>query len=169
MKKLLGTFVLVLVDMTAYSQSGHGVMINGIEWATHNVGDVGEFVTNPQDYGNYYTYDEAQTVCPSGWRVPTQQEFESLIKSGREWAKMGDVVGCLFGSDNNTIFLPLAGQRDYVRGKLERQKEFGYYWCKSNYGGMEHYLFLDLGRRVTASYLLTIETGCTIRCVRITE
>jgi len=28
-----------------------GVVINGVKWATRNVGSTGTFVTNPQDYG----------------------------------------------------------------------------------------------------------------------
>ena len=41
---------------------------NGVKWATRNVGEKGKFVSSPKKNGNLYTWDEAQTVCPSGWR-----------------------------------------------------------------------------------------------------
>lgn len=114
---------------------------------------------------------EAQTACPSGWRTPTRQEFESLIKSGREWVKMRGVIGCLFGSENNTIFLPLAGCRDYLSGALERQSEYGYYWSATehNPNSTGNYLYLELGLRITASYVLNFSMGCPVRCVRCTD
>jgi len=56
------------------------VEINGIIWATSNVG-----ANNPEDSGNYYTWDEAQNACPSGWRLPTRDEFVSLINTDSKW------------------------------------------------------------------------------------
>lgn len=29
-------------------------------------------------YGRYYTYEEAVTACPAGWRLPTQAEWDAL-------------------------------------------------------------------------------------------
>lgn len=30
-------------------------------------------------FGRYYTWEEAQTACPDGWRLPTAQEFDSIL------------------------------------------------------------------------------------------
>lgn len=32
-------------------------------------------------FGRYYTWEEAQTACPDGWRLPTAQEFDSILGS----------------------------------------------------------------------------------------
>lgn len=41
-------------------------------------------------FGRYYTWEEAQTACPDGWRLPTASEFdEKLGESAGEW--MADV------------------------------------------------------------------------------
>jgi len=32
-------------------------------------------------FGNYYTWEEAKTACPPGWRLPTDAEWVSLAKS----------------------------------------------------------------------------------------
>jgi len=59
-----------------------GVVINGVKWATRNVGSTGTFVTTTEDYGNYYTWEQAKTACPKGWRLPTDTELELLINYG---------------------------------------------------------------------------------------
>ena len=30
-------------------------------------------------YGRFYTYEDAQTACPAGWRLPTKQELDTLV------------------------------------------------------------------------------------------
>ena len=88
-----------------------GVAINGVIWATRNVGAKGTFVNNPQDYGNYYTWEEAKNVCPRGWRLPTKDEFERLRVAPNQWTTINGVNGQEFGTLPNTIFLPAAGYR----------------------------------------------------------
>ena len=100
-----------------------GVEINGIIWATTNVG-----ANNPEDFGNYYTWYEAQNACPAGWRLPTREEFGSLINTGSEWIAINNVTGRRFGSGNNTIFLPASGWRCAIDGVLGNVGTNGYYW-----------------------------------------
>ncbi len=107
------------------------VLINGVKWATCNVGKRGTFVSNPEDYGNYYTGGEAKTVCPSGWRLPTAQEQELLISSGSIWTTQNGVNGRLFGANTNTIFLPAAGVR-YIDGSLNYADMKGSYLNSKN-------------------------------------
>ena len=90
---------------------GIGVMINGVTWATSNIGESGSFVARPEDAGELYDFDAAQTVCPAGWHTPTIAEFDKLIASGYEWITINDVGGVRFGSGNNTVFFPYAGFR----------------------------------------------------------
>jgi len=81
-----------------------GVVINGITWATRNVSSTGTFVNNPENYGGYYQWNKKDTAnfllhnayfassfskatswssandpCPTGWRVPTIDEFQTLL------------------------------------------------------------------------------------------
>jgi len=65
------------------------VNINGVTWATSNISEQpGTFVSSRTEYGGYYTFDEAQKVCPSGFHVPTKKELETLFdedKVSNEW------------------------------------------------------------------------------------
>jgi len=107
-------------------------IINGIKWATRNVGTTPKtFTTNPEDYGGYYDWNEAQTVCPDGWRLPTKSEIESLITAGSTWTPQGNKDGRRFGDVNSNIFLPAAGQRR--DGSLDYVGQLGEYQSVSVY------------------------------------
>ena len=94
MKKILFismTFAFANATMAQNtSTSDEGVEINGIIWATRNVDAPNTFVDKPEDYGNYYLWEEAKNVCPSDWRLPTQSELEDLISNGSIWTMQND-------------------------------------------------------------------------------
>ena len=48
-------------------------VIDGVVWATNNVGSSDFF-----NDGDRFTFSEAQSACPSGWRLPTKAELEAL-------------------------------------------------------------------------------------------
>ena len=108
-----------------------------VKWATCNVG-----ATSPEDYGNYYawgetspktsyteansktrgksmgdiggdsSYDAATANWGSGWRLPTESEFQELIdKCTWTWTTRNGVNGYEVKSkkNGNSIFLPAAG------------------------------------------------------------
>jgi len=72
------------------------------------------------------TWEKANDPCPPGWRVPTMTELQSLVNAGSERITLNDVIGRMFGSDDNIIFLPAAGNRYYLNGKLNIS-EYGDY------------------------------------------
>lgn len=36
---------------------------------------------NCSEYGRFYTYEEARAVCPDGWRLPTESDFNELVEN----------------------------------------------------------------------------------------
>jgi uncharacterized protein (TIGR02145 family) len=113
------------------------VEIDGVKWATRNVGAPGTFVENPEDYGEYYaqeignlyTDNLVQNACPTGYRLPTANEFSSLESAPSEWVSRNGVAGRVFGTALNTIFLPAAGALNWYHG-LEHE-EAGWYWSST--------------------------------------
>ena len=111
------------------------VELAGINWATHNLG-----AERPELYGNLYSWIyEARTIQDSligtGWRLPTKNEFQTLIDSC-EWTHITTPLVMEYGwyvegyevkdpKNGNMIFLPEAGKlypgRDVEWGD-------GYYW-----------------------------------------
>jgi len=97
-----------------------GVEINGVTWATRNVGAFGTFASNHfDDYGKYYQFnypigfpstnpnylvvrrpsefgyfefdwDLANDPSPEGWRIPTIDEMDALYQSGHRWVDKED-------------------------------------------------------------------------------
>lgn len=87
------------------------ITVNGTTWATTNI----EAQRSLGGLGIHYDYETAKTVCPYGWRLPTEQDFRNLASAGFIWTTINGVNGYLFGKrDNNIIFLPDTGTgRDY--------------------------------------------------------
>lgn len=91
-----------------------GITINGITWATKNVGNFGTFADMSSDFGKYYQFNRrvAYSIAnnsvtpkwntaanqegvsvweyindpsPEGWRMPTTGELINLSESGHHW------------------------------------------------------------------------------------
>lgn len=147
-----------------------GVNINGVIWAVNNVGGSG--------YGKLLNFDEAQGVCPVGWRLPTKDEFQSLINSGSYWTQVDGMYGRIFGQGNNTIFLPAGGYYGFS-GSSNKQGAIGNYhtssytlgWTSNGKGGnlyqSRRYDFLEFDDTNTEmTWASGKYNGRCVRCVR---
>ena len=89
---------------------------------------------NPNWKGNRAsTWESTNNVCPTGWRIPTLEEQKSLLNSGSEQTTLNGVRGRIFGSGDNTIFLPATGYRNSDNGRLSDGSNF--YWSSTPYMG----------------------------------
>ena len=107
------------------------------------------------------TWERTNDPCPSGWRVPTRAELESLSRAGSTWiTTRRGVSGLLFGTTPNQLFLPAAGLHSFEFEGFDGVG--GYYWSSSAYS--THYgwflCFSDGYVRPTHRYL-----GLSVRCV----
>ncbi len=155
-----------------------GVTIGGVTWATSNVGAKGKFVKNPWDTGRYYSFDDAQSACPAGWRTPSAMEFEALITAGSEWTTENKVNGRRFGKGENTIFLPAVGGHYTYQKELSDVGGSGYYWSSIPYSDdldynrhLEHNSDLAYDLRFSAGsahliYHNNRSFGFPVRCVK---
>lgn len=157
----------LLAAGSSWAQSSDGVTIGGVTWARTNVGDAGEFVPNPEDYGGYFTFAEAQEACPDGWRTPTKEELESLTEADGKWMSVNSVDGNKYGGEDNWIFLPAAGYRSAVNNTLYHQSFVGYYWSSLPDGNRAY--SLSFREDVVVGYVGTGSRGrdLSLRCVRL--
>jgi len=125
-------------DPSVYDE---GVVINGVKWATRNVGAFGKFAAAPESSGMFYqwnrkvaypatgdvseiwddsspnsNWDVANDPSPLGWHVPTKTDFDKLLDVSKvdfAWTTENGVFGGLFTDkiSYNSIFLPAAGMR----------------------------------------------------------
>ena len=102
------TLLLAILIPSYLAKTGSkSVRIGHILIAANNVGS-----------GDYYTYDEAQTICPSGWRLPNYREVD-LIRS-----KLIDTIGSAYLKDGSggRCYFPYSGSSKHP------EYDFGYYW-----------------------------------------
>ncbi len=65
----------------------------GLDWMAENLshGPEGGLYENSDAmedvFGRYYTWAEARSACPEGWRLPTEAEWEALCGDGKDAVK----------------------------------------------------------------------------------
>ena len=74
-----------------------GVVINGVKWATRNVGKPGTFVANPEDAGEFYQWNSKKGVATyiATWWNKKKSMFLNptyglIIKTDKAWDKAND-------------------------------------------------------------------------------
>ena len=180
MKKVnifLGVVVVTIVMLSCEKPSitqDDGVFINGVKWATRNVGATGTFVYKSEEYGGLYQWNRKDTAnfllykdyfasafstetywllannpCPQGWRIPTYYEFRTLLDTSKvknEWVEQGGIFGRKFTDLNtkNSIFIPAAGYRGY-NGSAHSAGVCGCYWSCEKYINKNAYYFYFYG------------------------
>ena len=173
---------------SSISNSLEGVVINGIRWATRNVDAPGTFAASPESTGMTFqwnrrqgwsgtdenvsgwdsstptgnTWERENDPCPTGWRVPTQAELQSLSNAGSTWTTLSGVDGRVFGTAPNQIFLPLVGWRNFSSGALN--VSLAYYWSRTQSDSWEAQS-LFFGGGIDMLTTRPRAAGLPIRCV----
>jgi len=140
-----GTFVANSEDAGMFYQWN-----SNVGWTAAGVPSDGTSVWNKYWNGNgAETWETANNVCPTGWHIPTKEEFESLIAAGGKWTAE-PANGYRFGSGDNSVFFPAASLYDYTGGD---------FWSSST-DGTEAYLltFWDDGES-GSSNVSRLDTG----------
>ena len=165
--------------------NGEWVLINGVRWAISNVGIPGFFVSNPEEYGEYYQWNKGTTdflfmddyhnsdyskstswlptndPTPPGYRLPTFVQIESLANETYvkyEWTTFNGVWGGKYTNiaSGKWIFLPAAGYRDGGNdGKLSDVGTKGYYWSCTQNGSVDYAAYMQY---FGSNY--SFQTGC---------
>ena len=72
------------------------VSIAGLDWLCRNIADksAGAPYRNSEEmsdvFGRYYSFEDAQKVCPEGWRLPTDAEWTAVAETYEMAALMGN-------------------------------------------------------------------------------
>jgi len=172
--------------------TSEGAVFGGMAWAKRNVDAVGTFASSPESTGKFYQWNRkkawaatgnvsgwdnstpsgsfwetANDPCPTGWHVPTWDEFSSFVNAVQStWTTQNGVNGTIFGTAPNAIFLPAAGRRMYYSGGLELDEVgvMGNYWCSTPYGNENANVMQIFDWGVDGNAFPRAE-GYTVRCV----
>ncbi|MDE7355581.1 MAG: fibrobacter succinogenes major paralogous domain-containing protein [Rikenellaceae bacterium] len=107
--------------------------------------------------------------CPDGYRLPTKDEFQTLINSstvsrGGGWSS-SDYGYIKFTSGSNSVEFPAVGLRDYSDGSLYDAGTYGRYWSSVAYGSGSAYYLYFLSSNLYVNYDGK-QYGRSVRCVR---
>ena len=131
------------------------------------------------EYGrlyNWYAVDDARSLCPSGWHVPTDGEWTDLenhissqgfsgtegtaLKSTYGWSNSGN------GTDDFGFSALPGGFRDDFGGNFYVAGGYGYWWSSSPSGGNAWYRVLGVNNPdIYRSYYVP-RLGFSVRCLR---
>jgi uncharacterized protein (TIGR02145 family) len=118
------------------------VKIGGVTWMAENLAYTGSGVWyNPpgnaepfHKAGRLYTYDQALTVAPPGWHLPSDAEWTTLVNAVGGEATAGARLKAKSGWDNNGNgmddykFSALPGGYRYTDGTFYYVGSYGYWW-----------------------------------------
>ncbi|WP_406538503.1 fibrobacter succinogenes major paralogous domain-containing protein [Fibrobacter sp.] len=177
-------------------QSYDVVKIGDLTWMVENLNYETETSACPDGdsrnckrMGRLYTWADAKTVCPEGWRLPTSADFAELIsvasgddarplagaalKSSDGWFKKGN------GSDALGFKALPAGYRGAVLktddgtvtgGKFDGIGGYAYFWSADedaeNPESNAFYLFLSFSSDAASLNAFAKEDYRSVRCVR---
>ncbi len=148
MKHIFPIAIFLILGFAGFCQEAVDLGLS-VKWTTCNVG-----ANTPEEYGNYYTFEETQELSNSNWRVPTIEEMEELVKNcDYKWTTQNGVNGGLFTSkiNGNSIFLPAAG--DHIGLDVYGVGSLGNYWSLSaNDGDNAYYLEFSREYAIMDSY-----------------
>ena len=118
---------------------------------------------NCEKYGRLYDWDAAQTVCPSPWRLSSNDDWQNMIEGSG-----GDVGRKLkskeWGGWDNYGFTALPGGFTKAQGFSEIT-ERGYWWTSDVSGSYGKYKYISTDRDNVAHSEYSKSMGLSVRCV----
>jgi uncharacterized protein (TIGR02145 family) len=136
--------------------------------------------SNKELYGGLYNWNAVKTgnLCPSGWHVPTDEEWTILTDylggisvAGGKLKEAGNAhwLEPNVGATNETGFTALPGGCRYITGVFDCVGSHCYWWSSSPYTLTSNAAFL---RAITwdsngvEPSTADLNFGCSIRCVK---
>jgi len=101
-------------------------------------------------YGSLYNWDDAQNVCPNGWRLPTKEEWKEMVNVAKGNSNEGFVVD-----------YDIYGSRTFWTASESNK-------TKANYVYMNHFYWVQNANK-TARVYFDVENknkNYSVRCVR---
>ena len=131
-------------------------------------------VAYKNDYGALYNWFTVSTgnLCPTGWHVPTIQEWNTLTNylgqnAGGKLKETGTNHWLFFDKNatNESSFSALPGgwRTDY--DTFSGFGELGYWWSSSEDNPLSSWYQYIMGNNTLVS-IMVLEYGCSVRCIK---
>ena len=127
--------------------------------------------SNCSKYGRFYTWDAAMRACPSGWHLPTQSEWNSLLVAVGGSSTAGSALKSTSGwksgkGEDSYGFTALPAGYTNNEGYLHEDEGYqAYFWSATEFGDTHAYkmTFNTYGCEL-ANYIKSAELN--VRCIK---
>jgi uncharacterized protein (TIGR02145 family) len=174
-KYIDGTTILNITDNTQWQNNTTGA------WAYYN-----NDAANNTKYGKLYnwfavskTTNGNKNLCPTGWHVPTDDEWTVLTDylggesvAGGKLKEVGTANWISPNTDvtNTSLFTGLPGGYRSLGGNYDGIGSYGYWWSSTEGSGRYVYFAvsckLDVDNGNAYTYLYYKSSGFSVRCLR---
>ena len=160
-------------EWTSTSYGAQSVYGEGSSTVSHGSSDE---VANLATYGrlyNWYAVNDPRGLCPTGWHVPSDEEWTVLENHLGGVSVAGTALKSLpsdrpaWDGDNSSGFSALpGGYRFDNSGDFQKQGNKGYWWSSSPEGANAWSRYLESGNSVVNNPCWRTQYGFSVRCVR---
>jgi uncharacterized protein (TIGR02145 family)/uncharacterized repeat protein (TIGR02543 family) len=173
--------------LTYGGQTYRTVIIGSQTWMAENLNYetveswcYGENSSNCTTYGRLYTWNAAMTACPSGWHLPSRDEWDALVTAVGGSSTAGKALKSTSGwnsytSDGQTYsgngtdnygFTALPGGYRYSDGRFLNAGDNGVWWSATEAGsGDAYYRDMYCSLDFVYEYGFDEGNGFSVRCV----
>jgi len=134
------------------------------------------FCNQCETYGRLYIWNDALTVCPTGWHLPTDAEWTTLTTylggesvAGGKMKETGTThwISPNTGATNESGFAALPGNRSYGDGTFYYVGYSGFFWSSTASGASDAWRCrLLYNNAASGRYAFDMRIGLSVRCVR---
>jgi len=134
-----GTAIATGLDNATWSATSDGAVAVYGEGTSPVINGSDDEVSNLADYGRLYNWYAVNTgnLCPTGWHVPTDEEYTTLTDGLGGSTVAGDAMKSsasdspAWNGTNSSDFSGLAGGHRSNLGDFVREDSKGYFWSAS--------------------------------------
>ncbi|MCD4726645.1 MAG: hypothetical protein K8R46_03215, partial [Pirellulales bacterium] len=147
-----------------------------LNYVTTNSWEYDNSSANGDVYGRLYTWEAALTACPSGWHLPSDDEWTTLTDflggTGVAGGKMKEAGTSHWnspntGATNSSGFTALPGGYRGSSGSFGYLGRYGYWWSSTEYSGAGAWArHLTYGYGRVRRYGYDKAGGFSVRCLK---
>ncbi len=164
---------------TRDKQKYRTVVIDGRTWMADNLNYnvpgstcYREDEDNCMVYGRLYSWEAAKSACPAGFRLPTNEEYESLWKAAGGDFNAGYLLKANYGwsgetNGNDSLkFSAMPAGNMFDDGTYGNENKFAFFWSSSVEGDKASVWYLT-SKSMGFSFMMKPKNfGFSVRCVQ---